>query len=72
MASFDFSFISMLTKENFENKGALWTEGIISWISITIRYYQFNRVKVVDGYFLPYVGVLSGRSFSRPVAFSSF
>ena len=33
MVSFDFSVRSILIEEIVEDEGALWTEGLISWIS---------------------------------------
>ena len=46
----------MLIKDIFEDEGALWNEGVISWISINRYSYQGNRVQVVDGSFRPCVG----------------
>ena len=57
MVSFDPSFRSMLVKEVVEGEGALWTEGIISWLSINRITYQVNRIKFVDGAFHPCGGV---------------
>ena len=68
----------MLTKIIVEDKGALWTEGIISWLSINIVSYQGKRLQGVDGAFLHCVDIPSGaayswgRRFKRLVVFSSF
>ena len=58
--SFDLGFRSMLIKEIVEDKGSLWTEGIISWISINRGSSQGKRVQIVDSDFFPCVVVLSG------------
>ena len=63
MVSFDLSFILMLMKDIFEDEGALWTEGRISWISINRDSYQINKVQVVNGFFCTYAGVLLGVDF---------
>ena len=71
--SFDLGFRSMLIKEIVEDKGSLWTEGIISWISINRGSSQGKRVQVVGGDSRPCVGLLLGtRSFERLVSFPIF
>ena len=63
MVSFDLSFRTMFTKEIVEDKGALWSEGIISWLYINRGSYKCNGVKVVDGNFSSCIGVSSGSAF---------
>ena len=63
MVSFDLSFIPKCIEEIFEDEGALWTEGRISWISINRDSYQINKVQVVNGFFCTYAGVLLGVDF---------
>ena len=63
MVSFDLNFISMLIKDIAEDGGALWNEGIISWLSINRGSYQVNRVQVVHGNFLPCADISPGAAF---------
>ena len=65
MVSFNFSFKSMLIEEIVEGGGALWTGGIISWLSINRGYYIGNRVQAVGDSFCPFVSVslLSGAAY---------
>ena len=72
MVSFDLSSISMMTKEIVEDEVALFTERIISGLSINIFYYQGNIVQVVDSYFCFCISVLLGESFCAPGRFLSF
>ena len=67
MVSFGLSFRAMLTEDIVEDKGALWTEGKNSWLSINIGSYNGQRVKVVDGACLTCagVGVLLGAAYFR-------
>ena len=60
MMSYDLSFISMFIDEIVEDEGSFWTEGSISWLSINIVSYNFNKVQVVDGAFNPCVGIFLG------------
>ena len=53
----------MLIEEIVEDKGALWTEGIIFWLTINGVSYQVKRVQVADGAFCPCVDVSSGVAF---------
>ena len=57
MVSFDLSFRSMLIEDIVEDDGALWTEGIISWLSINRGSYHGKNVQVVNGTFFPCVGI---------------
>ena len=72
MVSFDLSFILMLMKDIFEDEGALWTEGRISWISINRDSYQINKVQVINGFVVLTLMYCWGRIFERPVTFLSF
>ena len=72
MVSFDLSSISMMTKEIVEDEVALFTERIISVLSINIFYYQGNIVQVVDSSFCFCISVLLGASFCAPGQFLSF
>ena len=60
MVFFDLSFRSISTEDIVEDERALWTEGIISWLSINRGSYYFKRVQVIYGDFRPCVVVLSG------------
>ena len=53
----------MLIEAVVEDKGALWTEGCISWISSDIVSYKGMRLQVVDIAFLPCVVVPSGAEY---------
>ena len=58
MVSFDFSVRSILIEEIVEGKGVLWTEGVISRISINRGSSQGTRVKVIAFAFRHFVSVL--------------
>ena len=68
----------MLIEDIVEDEGALWTEGVISWLSINIGSYQGKRLQIVNGNFHPCVGIFPGsvyrwgEVFERLLAFSSF
>ena len=72
MVSYDLSLISMLIDDIVEDKGALWDDGRISWISIYRGSYNGKRVQVFDGDFRPYtgVGVLSGAAYNQAGSWS--
>ena len=63
MVSFDLRFRLMLIKDIFEDEGALWSEGSISWIFINGGSYQENRVQVADDNFCTCVGLSLGAAF---------
>ena len=65
MVSFDFSVISLLTKETVEDEGALWNYGSISWLSVNRISYHGRRVQVVNGHFFPCVGVSLVAAYCR-------
>ena len=48
MVSFYLSFRSILIKEIVEDEGALWTKGIILWLSINIYSLKDKRLQVAD------------------------
>ena len=68
----------MLIEDIVEDEGALWTEGVFSWLSINIGSSQGKRLQVVDGNFHPCVGISPGsaycwgRGFERLLAFRFF
>ena len=63
MVYLDLSSRSMLIQDIFEGEGGLWTKGSISWLSINICYYKLNKVQVIYGDFLPFIGVSSGAAY---------
>ena len=63
MMSFDLSFRPLLIDEIVEDEGTLWTDGIISWISINIGSHKGKRVQFTDDAFCSCVVISLGEVF---------